>query len=545
MRQRKCAREARTRFKFAERRAQADRGRPSGAGLSNSDRARSRAKFCCNRSGWKHDAGFASALVLILAACIGSSPAVAQKASFDPIAPPAGGGLSFVGGPSTGFVSPMSPDGSTVNGSSQGSGPWVWQVGGRPAFNPCAGVYFQNNGHGAVSTCGGFSSAVPVGGGVEYTASAAGSACSGSCTYWAIINPLQVVTIPCPGGAECSPGPRSENPGFVAVQTGAAYVFANTRNPYTGPYLLPGTTRSTITGFSSDGGVFGGTAYGTTSRPFFVLLGTAKTCDMDPTGVHENYGGTFAYGMDQSGTYMVGTTDLRNLQQAQYGSAASPAPSSAVLWTGVGSPVNCAKPQVLTWKSLGTLLGYAFSPGNDGVPQDTAAYAVAVRETPVGTVIVGSATDKNGNHQATRWTNYNGAESIAQLLVNSGAGVRDLSALTEAVALSDDGTQIAGNGVPVPGGDVGAWHAVLPLPTQPKIDVSASPATGGTVRGAGAFPHNSNRTVTAVPAAGYKFTGWYDFGALAAPYARKVSTSPKYTFKLTLYRRLVATFQPK
>jgi hypothetical protein len=182
-----------------------------------------------------------------------------------------------------------------------------------------------------------------------------------------------------------------------------------------------------------------------------------------------------------------------------------------------------------------------------GVPQDNAAGANAVRETPIGTVIVGSATDQNGNAQATRWTPYDGAQSIAQLLVNSGAGFRDLSALTAAIALSDDGTQIVGNGNPTgapwnQGGNVGAWHAVLPLPTQPKIDVSASPTDAGVVSGGGSFPVGSFREVRAEARRGYKFAGWYDYGAVVAPYASKVSASPIYIFQLTGYRRLVAHF---
>ena len=85
---------------------------------------------------------------------------------------------------------------------------------------------------------------------------------------------------------------------------------------------------------------------------------------------------------------------------------------------------------------------------------------------------------------------------------------------------------------------------MLPLPTQPKIDVSALPAAGGTVSGGGAFPAGSSQTVTATPNVGYAFVSWQEFGDVppVAPYASVVSTSPSFTFQLNAYRRLVANF---
>ena len=331
-------------------------------------------------------------------------------------------------------------------------------------------------------------------------------------------------------------GPTSEN-GYIALNADGlgnlgAYVYSTY---YTGPYLLPGTTLSNITGFSSDASVFGGYA-GTSAggnRPFFVLKDQSKTCDMDPTGAYEQGGPTFAYGMDLTGTLMVGATIIRN--PALNLGAARGFGRRSLDWHR--SPTNCA--DAVTWNSLGTLPGFTSPAWLTGVPQD-GADAKAVRQTPSGYVVVGSATDQNGNPQATRSNLYNGAKSIAQLLVNSGAGTRDFTSLTEAVGVSDDGTQITGNGQPQ-----NAWHAVLPLPTQPKIDVSALPAAGGTVSGGGAFPAGSSQTVTATPNVGYAFVSWKEFGAVVppvAPYASVVSTSPSFTFQLNAYRRLVANF---
>jgi hypothetical protein len=68
------------------------------------------------------------------------------------------------------------------------------------------------------------------------------------------------------------------------------------------------------------------------------------------------------------------------------------------------------------------------------------------------------------------------------------------------------------------------------------IDVSASPAAGGTVSGGGAFLTGSSQTVTATPNVGYIFTSWTQNGNV-------VSTSANYNFTLTANTTLVANFQ--
>jgi hypothetical protein len=67
------------------------------------------------------------------------------------------------------------------------------------------------------------------------------------------------------------------------------------------------------------------------------------------------------------------------------------------------------------------------------------------------------------------------------------------------------------------------------------INVSASPAAGGSVTGSGTFASGSSRTVTAAANSGYSFVNWTENGSV-------VSTSGSYTFTLNTNRTLVANF---
>lgn len=71
--------------------------------------------------------------------------------------------------------------------------------------------------------------------------------------------------------------------------------------------------------------------------------------------------------------------------------------------------------------------------------------------------------------------------------------------------------------------------------TIPAIGLTASPAIGGVVSGAGAFALNSSVTVTAVPNTGYTFTSWTENGTV-------VSTSSSYQFAIINNRNLIANF---
>jgi uncharacterized repeat protein (TIGR02543 family) len=71
--------------------------------------------------------------------------------------------------------------------------------------------------------------------------------------------------------------------------------------------------------------------------------------------------------------------------------------------------------------------------------------------------------------------------------------------------------------------------------TQVALNLSSSPAAGGTTTGAGSFTAGTSVTVSAAANANYTFVNWTDNGVIA-------STSPSYTFALNANRTLVANF---
>lgn len=69
------------------------------------------------------------------------------------------------------------------------------------------------------------------------------------------------------------------------------------------------------------------------------------------------------------------------------------------------------------------------------------------------------------------------------------------------------------------------------------VSASASFSPGGSVSGAGGYATGSNAVLTATPAAGYRFTGWTESGAV-------VSQNESITFPATANRTFVANFVP-
>ncbi|WP_304297425.1 putative Ig domain-containing protein [Porphyromonas gulae] len=74
--------------------------------------------------------------------------------------------------------------------------------------------------------------------------------------------------------------------------------------------------------------------------------------------------------------------------------------------------------------------------------------------------------------------------------------------------------------------------------TQYSVSLSAQPAEGGTVSGAGTYDENSSVTVSATANSGWKFVKWTEGGSV-------VSTSDSYQFTITKNRNLVAVFEQK
>ena len=82
--------------------------------------------------------------------------------------------------------------------------------------------------------------------------------------------------------------------------------------------------------------------------------------------------------------------------------------------------------------------------------------------------------------------------------------------------------------------EAAAYVAHFQLNTY-EIAVSADPASGGTVTGAGTYNYNQSCTLTATAATGYTFVNWTKNGT-------QVSTSPTYTFTVTDNATYVAHF---
>jgi phage terminase large subunit GpA-like protein len=68
------------------------------------------------------------------------------------------------------------------------------------------------------------------------------------------------------------------------------------------------------------------------------------------------------------------------------------------------------------------------------------------------------------------------------------------------------------------------------------VNLSSSPAAGGTNTGSGSFASGSNVTITAAANAGYTFVNWTDNGVVA-------SASSSFQFTLTGNRTLVANYR--
>lgn len=68
-----------------------------------------------------------------------------------------------------------------------------------------------------------------------------------------------------------------------------------------------------------------------------------------------------------------------------------------------------------------------------------------------------------------------------------------------------------------------------------EIAVTVNPVAGGTVTGGGTYTHGSSCTLTATPAGGYNFDGWYEDNV-------RVETNPSFTFVVTSNRNLEVRF---
>lgn len=100
----------------------------------------------------------------------------------------------------------------------------------------------------------------------------------------------------------------------------------------------------------------------------------------------------------------------------------------------------------------------------------------------------------------------------------------------QGLAATSGGTIIA---VSLSGG-IATTPATLPAPSI-TLSLSADPAAGGSVSGAGSYPAGSSVSANATANSGYSFTNWTESGTV-------VSSSANYTFTLSASRSLVANF---
>jgi hypothetical protein len=370
--------------------------------------------------------GLAAALILIIGCLAASFQAAAQTPHFDPIEwSDRSVGTKAVG---------MSADGSIVVGDTGGSEPqqgFKWTVGG-PAVDPCAGADPLIVPAGAICRMTGVASGV-----TQYV----GYIGYGIVDWEGGLGPYRPA---CPPGIlQCRSGPMASEGDVYAVRERDGVAWLNRpllgSSNYQGPFVSPGATQSWIGGLSSDASVVVGTEVygcGDCRHAFYAYNGTV--CDLDPTGAIDFFG---ANGVNPAGTVAVGTV--------VNGVLAGP-----VLWDAL-SRDHCA---AIMHKLF--LPGTVFAGGEaDAISQNG--------------VVVGSAAIPGRNGEvAFRWTCNNGMESIEDLLVASGAGFRDLRALTSAIAVSSDGTVIVGNGSDDSFGVPRAWRAVLPLPGTPTLQVT-------------------------------------------------------------------------
>ena len=148
---------------------------------------------------------------------------------------------------------------------------------------------------------------------------------------------------------------------------------------------------------------------------------------------------------------------------------------------------------------------------------------------------------ENGGSQSVRVTSnqtWNASSNQTWVSVSPASGTNDGSFTVSVEPNTSQQPRTAS--ITVTGGGLSKTITVNQVAANPQtysVSLSAQPAEGGSVQGAGTFNENSQVTVTATPKEGYKFVKWTENGA-------QVSTSASYQFQITKNRNLVAVFEP-
>ena len=393
--------------------------------------------------------GMAALALLALALALGVPQlAAAQTPHFDPIEWPNSRALGTA-------AAAMTADGTAVGGSDgtgNVQGGFAWNSSGTMT-NPCAS--FNSNTY----SCG--ITGVNGSNGFWLAGTQVNNTGGTSIIYWE--STFGPYSPPCPDGAAtgCQAGQVSGVGNFVVNGSGPPandpngygygwIAVANQNNDsFVGPFVPANFQTSGISALSSDASWAAGNAQirnTNASTAWYAYNGTGAICNLDPSGTH----GAVVQGMTDTATNGVSPLIVGNAVDVTAGF------NGPAIWNQI-SQQHCTG----TLNFLGNIAG-GYAPAGGG-----SANAVSADNN----VIVGNVNRPTGGG-AFRWTCNNGMESIEQLLVDSGAGFRDLSRLNDAVAISDNGVVIAGNGTDSSNNLPRAWRAVLPLPAAPTFTVS-------------------------------------------------------------------------
>lgn len=208
----------------------------------------------------------------------------------------------------------------------------------------------------------------------------------------------------------------------------------------------------------------------------------------------------------------------------------SSAPANGGTTTGAGGYANGANVTVNATPNA----GFAFANWTDGaaVVSSSASYSFAaaanralvanfvasISITTAASPVAGGTTSGGGNVASGASVTVTATPNAGYSFVNWTEGAVVVSAATSYTFTATAPRTLTANFVQ-------GW----------TITTSASPASGGTVTGAGNFPDGTNVNLVATASPGYEFAKWTEAGA-------DVSTQASYSFSATGDRTLVANF---
>jgi probable HAF family extracellular repeat protein len=276
-------------------------------------------------------------------------------------------------------------------------------------------------------------------------------------------------------------GTNSDGSVIVGVH-GIAQAYRWTSNTgMMGLGFLSGGNQSSAYGANSDGSVLVGWSTTNASGNGQAFRWTSAT-GMLGLGTLSGYTDSAAIGVNADGSVVVGgatqafiwkpATGLVPLGLLPGGTISSAYGVSSDGSVVVGRANNSSGVTGgFRWTALTGMVPLGFLPG--GTPTNATPFLFGIvhqDEGPGaygvsadGNVVVGWATDSNGNTVPYRWTPSDGLQSIQNLLTANGVDFTGWT-LTKATGVSADGTVVVGIGGDPAGHTNAAWIASLPLP---------------------------------------------------------------------------------